>query len=87
MHCKHVIQIVNITLTLAINFKILMALRQKAGFMALMSSGEFLGARIMQTMRIMHIMHCTHVMQNMNLTLTLAINFKNRGKSGKIYMV
>jgi len=77
MHSMHVMQIMNITLTLAINFKTLMGPRKKAGFMALMNSGEFLSGRIMQTMHIMHTMHCMHVVQITHITLTLGINFKN----------
>ena len=77
IYCMHLMQIMNITLTLAMNFKNLMAPRKKAVCTALMNSGEFLAACIRQTMHIMYLMHCMHVTQIMNITLTLAINFKN----------
>ena len=83
MHSAHVMQIINITLTLAINFNNPMVPRKKAGCAALMNSGKYLAARIMQTMHIMHIMHCVQVTQIMNITLTLAINFKNLMASRK----
>ena len=60
----------HITLTQVLNLKNLMAPCKKTGCMALTNNGE----------NFMHTMHNMHIMQNMHITLTLtrALNFKNR---------